>query len=203
MSISEAEVRRLFEEAGALLRGHFRLSSGLHSDTFLQAARLLQEPPRAEQLCEALAEGWRSAGAAAVIGPATGGIILAYEVARQLQVRALFSERRDGRMVLGRGFYLGAGEPVLVVDDVITTGASVGATGELVEALGARVVGVGCLADRGGGGALRWPCRGLLRLEPREYRLEACPQCGEGVPLVEPDALLGEGPGGSGGEAGR
>jgi len=201
MTISEAEVRKAFEEAGALLRGHFLLSSGLHSDTFLQAARVLQEPPRAERLCAALAGLWREAEPEVVVGPATGGIILAYEVARQLHARALFSERRDGRMALGRGFYLRPGERVLVVDDVITTGASVRETAELVEALGARVVGVGCLADRGGGGALGWPCRGLLRLDPKEYRPEDCPQCRAGVPLVEPDTLAGgapEGPGGAG-----
>jgi len=195
VSVSEAEVQRLFEEARALLHGHFLLSSGLHSDTFLQAARVLQAPRVAEQLCSALADRWRSAEPGVVIGPATGGIILAYEVARQFTARALFAEQRDGRMTLGRGFYLSPQERVLVVDDVITTGASVRATGDLVEALGAEVVGVGCLADRGGGMGLPWPCRGLLHLAPKEYRPEECPQCRQGVPLVEPDHLQARGPG--------
>ncbi len=199
MTVSEAEVQRLFEQAGALLHGHFLLSSGLHSDTFLQAARVLQEPRVAEQLCAALADHWRSAEPGVVIGPATGGIILAYEMARQFTARALFAEQRDGRMTLGRGFYLSPRERVLVVDDVITTGASVRATGDLVEGHGAEVVGVGCLADRGGGVGLRWPCRGLLRLDPREYDPDECPQCRRGVPLVEPDHLQAQGPGGRSG----
>ena len=199
--MQEHEVRRLFEEAGALLHGHFLLSSGLHSDTFLQASRALQEPAASERLSRALAELWRPDAPAVVIGPAVGGIILAYEVARQLGARALYAEKHDGRMVLGRGFNLTPGERVLVVDDVITTGASVRATGELAEGMGAEVLGVGCLADRGGGQALPWPCRGLLQVNPVEYRPEDCPQCRDGVPLVEPDLLSGAGPGQQRGEA--
>jgi len=191
VSLTEPEVQRLFEEAGGLLHGHFLLSSGLHSDTFLQAARLLQDPVVAERLCAALADLWRPKKPSVVIGPATGGIILAYETARQLSARALFSEQRDGRMTLGRGFHLRPGERVLVVDDVITTGASVRATGDMVAAMGGEVVGVGCLADRGGGVGLPWPCRGLLRVDPQEYRPEQCPQCSQGVALVEPDHLPG------------
>jgi orotate phosphoribosyltransferase len=194
MALSEQEVTQLFQEAGGLLRGHFRLSSGLHSDTFLQAARLLQDPRVAHGLCAALADLWRDASPEVVIGPATGGIILAYEVARQLGVRALFSERRNDRMALGRGFFLTPRERVLVVDDVITTGASVRATGLLAEAMGATVVGVGCLADRGGGGSLPWSTRGLLRVSPKEYRSEECPQCRQGTPLVEPDQLSAQAP---------
>lgn len=194
MALSEQEVARLFQEAGGLLRGHFLLSSGLHSDTFLQAARLLQDPRVGEGLCAALADLWRDASPEVVIGPATGGIILAYEVARQLHARALFAERRNDGMALGRGFYVAPEERVLVVDDVITTGASLRATGNLAEAMGARVVGVGCLADRGGGGKLPWPTRGLLRVNPKEYRAEECPQCRQGTPLVEPDQLGAQAP---------
>ena len=197
MSLSEPEVQRLFEEAGGLLHGHFLLSSGLHSDTFLQAARLLQDPGVAERLCTALADLWRSTEPGVVIGPATGGIILAYETARQLGVRALFSEQRDGQMTLGRGFHLTPKERVLVVDDVITTGASVQATGDMVVAMGGEVVGVGCLADRGGGPGLPWPCRALLRVDPKEHRPPECPQCAQGVALVEPDDLQGRKPGGA------
>ena len=194
MALSEQEVTRLFQEAGGLLSGHFLLSSGLHSDTFLQAARLLQDPWVGERLCAALGDLWRGALPEVVVGPATGGIILAYEVARQLHVRALYSERHNDKMALGRGFYLAPEERVLVVDDVITTGASVRATGLLVQAMGARVVGVGCLADRGGGAGLPWLTRGLLRVSPKEYRSEECPQCRQGTPLVEPDQLLAQAP---------
>jgi orotate phosphoribosyltransferase len=194
MALSEQEVTRLFREAGGLLHGHFRLSSGLHSDTFLQAARLLQDPRVAERLCGALADLWRDASPQVIIGPATGGIILAYEVARQFHVRALYSERHNDKMALGRGFHLAPEERVLVVDDVITTGASVRGTGVLVQALGAQVVGVGCLADRGGGRTLPWPTRGLLRVDPKEYRAEDCPQCRRGAELVEPDQLSAQAP---------
>jgi len=194
VSLTESEVRSLFEEARGLLRGHFLLSSGLHSDTFLQAARVLQNPSAAERLCSALANLWRAEEPSVVMGPATGGIIVAYETARQLGARALFSEQREGRMTLGRGFYLNPKERVLVVDDVITTGASVRATGAMAAAMSAEVVGVGCLADRGGGSDLPWPCRALLSVHPTECRPEECPQCGRGIPLVEPDHLLGRGP---------
>jgi len=199
--VGENPFQRLFEEAGALLHGHFLLSSGLHSDTFLQAARVLQNPKAAEQLCRALADLWRDRAPQVVIGPATGGIILAYEVGRQLGARALYAERRDGRMALGRGFYLATAERVLVVDDVITTGASVVATCELVEELGGKVVGVGCLADRGGGSSLGWPCRSLLLINPEEHRPQECPQCEAGVPLQEPDHLLAQAPSRKPGEA--
>jgi len=194
MALSEQEVTRLFQEAGGLLHGHFRLSSGLHSDTFLQATRLLQDPRIAEELCAELADLWRDASPEVVIGPAIGGIILAYELARQFHARALFSERRNDETALGRGFYLAREEQVLVVDDVITTGASVRATGNLVQAMGAQVVGVGCLADRGGGEKLPWPTRGLLRVNPKEYRAEECPQCRRATPLVEPDELRAQAP---------
>ena len=180
-------VRWLYESTGALLHGHFRLSSGLHSDTYLQSALVLQRPEHAERLGAALAEPFRGARVAAVVAPAIGGILVAYEVARGLGVRALFTEREDGRMTLRRGFTLDAGERCLVVEDVITTGGSTREVITAVKAAGGVVAGVGALVDRSGGTApLPEPRVSLLSLEVPTYQPDACPLCRQGVPIVKP-----------------
>src|SRR5579864_8481429 len=122
--MTESEVLRIFKEHGALLEGHFVLSSGLHSDRYIQCALVLQHPRVAEQLCSALASQLAGLNPSVVAAPALGGVIVAHEVARALGVRAIFTERQDGIMTLRRGFSLGANEPVLVVEDVVTTGGS-------------------------------------------------------------------------------
>jgi len=177
----------IFRECGALLEGHFGLASGRHSDTYLQCARVLQHPRVAAQLCDALAASWRDAGVDVVVGPATGGIIIAFELARQLGARALFMERADGRMTLRRSFTLAPGEKVLVAEDVMTTGGSVAEVVEAAEAVGGEVVGVACLVDRGG---LRrfaaYRTASVLALDLPTYRPEDCALCRDGVPLTRP-----------------
>src|SRR5687767_11282245 len=145
----------LFVERGALLDGHFLLSSGLHSPRYLQCARVLMDPPLATglgaDLAQELGQALGGERPGAVVAPALGGVLVAHEVARGLGCRALFTERQDGAMILRRGFVLGAGEPVVVVEDAITTGKSTREVFAAVEAQGARVVAVGSLVDRSTG----------------------------------------------------
>lgn len=185
---SPEDITAVFKESGALLQGHFLLTSGKHSAQYMQCALVLQYPWLAATLGQALAEKFDGLGVEAVVGPAMGGILVAHEVGRALGVKALFSERQNGEMTLRRGFILQPGEKVLVVEDVITTGGSVWEVLALVQAAGARPVGVGALVDRSGGqvtfdGLL---FRSLLPLKIETYEPEDCPLCGQGIPLVKP-----------------
>ena len=185
--MTEKETLALYEKTGALLRGHFRLTSGLHSDVYLQSALVLQHPEHAEALGHALAEPFRDAGARTVLAPAIGGILVAHEVARALGLRALFTERENGVMMLRRGFTLEPGETCLVVEDVITTGGSTREVVECVERAGGRVVGVGSLIDRSGGGAtFAAPRVALATVSAETYRPEACPLCATGGVAIKP-----------------
>lgn len=184
------DVRRHFEETGALLSGHFRLSSGLHSDRYLQCARVLQWPDRAGALGAALAALVRPFGGAAVVSPAMGGVIVGHEVGRSLGVRALFAERVDGAFTLRRGFALEPGERVVVVEDVVTTGKSTREVLDLVRSCGAEPVGCGAIVDRRGAGVPDRvdgiPMRGLLVLDVPAWTPEACPLCAVGETIVTP-----------------
>lgn len=182
---------RLFAERGALLQGHFLLTSGLHSPRYLQCARVLMDPALATRLCAELAERLRpllgGRAPAAVVAPALGGVLVAHEVARALGGRGLFTERQDGAMTLRRGFTLEAAEPVVVVEDVITTGGSTREVMDAVEARGALVVAVGSLVDRSGGKVdLGVPRRSLLELEVPTYAADACPLCAAGSKPEKP-----------------
>lgn len=174
----------LFREREALLEGHFLLSSGLHSQRYLQCARVLMDPAVATRLGAQLAEMLRpvlSGAPGAVVAPALGGVLVAHEVARALGCRGLFTERQDGGMTLRRGFALAPGEPVVVVEDVITTGGSTREVIDAVVARGARVVAVGSLVDRSGGRAdLGLPRRSLLTLEVPTWEAALCPLCAQG-----------------------
>jgi orotate phosphoribosyltransferase len=181
----------LFLERRALLEGHFLLSSGLHSPRYLQCALVLMDPPLASRLGQQLGDALRpllgTSQAAAVVAPALGGVLVAHEVARALGCRALFTERQDGAMVLRRGFSLAAGESVVVVEDVITTGKSTGEVIDAVRANGGRVLAVGSLVDRSAGRVdLGVPRTTLLTLEVPTYTAEACPLCAQGSKPVKP-----------------
>ncbi len=185
--MTEDQILAIFREHSALLEGHFILSSGLHSDRYIQCALVLQQPRVAEQLCSELASKLRNLGAKVVAAPALGGVLVAHEVARALGVRALFTERQDGTMKLRRGFSFAAGEPTLVVEDVITTGLSTRETIACVETAGAKVVGAGALIDRGGGRAgLGLPSAALVKLDVKNYDPAQCPMCQAGTPAVKP-----------------
>ncbi len=182
----EALVRRLLEESGALKRGHFRLSSGRHSDRYVQCALLLEEPSRAARVGELLAGRLRGRRCDSVLSPALGGLIIGFAVAAALKVPFRFCERRDGRMTLRRGFELRQGENVAVIEDVITTGGSAAEAAALAVAAGARVAAVGAVILRGEAPALTEPAVGLLRLELPNWAAAECPRCAAGEPLSAP-----------------
>lgn len=190
--MTEDDILSLFREHSALLEGHFILSSGLHSDRYIQCALVLQHPRVAEQLCVELSPKLGDLGAKTVVAPALGGVIVAHEVARALGLRALFTERQDGVMTLRRGFHLEQGEPALVVEDVITTGKSTRETIDCVEAAGGKVVGVGALIDRSGGKvAFDVPKAALVTLNVETYDPDNCPLCKAGKPAVKPGSRPG------------
>jgi orotate phosphoribosyltransferase len=177
----------LFRKSGALLEGHFRLTSGLHSDRYLQSALVLQFPELAETLGKAIAARTAHLQPTAVMSPALGGLIIGHEVARALGVRALFAERVGGALTLRRGFSLRPDDRVLVVEDVITTGGSTRETGEVATGAGASVVGAASIIDRGSDpGRVNLPLYSLVRLEVPAYQPESCPLCASGVPVVKP-----------------
>jgi orotate phosphoribosyltransferase len=185
--MTENEILDIFRAHSALLEGHFILSSGLHSDRYVQCAQVLQHPRVAEQLCALLAEKLRHLSPTVVAAPALGGVLVAHEVARALGVRALFTERQEGAMTLRRGFGFHPGEPVLVVEDVITTGLSTRETIECVTQAGGKVVGAGALIDRSGGTAdLGLPKAALVTLKIQTYKPAECPLCAAGTPAVKP-----------------
>ena len=185
--MTENELLDIFRKSSALLEGHFILSSGLHSDRYVQCALVLQHPRLAEQLCSELAGKLRHLEVSVVAAPALGGVLVAHEVARALGVRSIFTERQDGQMTLRRGFSLEPGEPTLVVEDVITTGLSTRETIQCLEQAGAKVLGAGSLIDRSGGTAdLGLPKTSLINLKIQNYKPEECPLCKAGIPAVKP-----------------
>jgi orotate phosphoribosyltransferase len=177
----------LFRKSGALLDGHFRLSSGLHSDRYLQSALVLQYPEFAETIGQALAHRTRHLQPTVVLSPALGGIVIGQEVGRALGIRAIFAERQDGTLTLRRGFTLEGSDRVLVVEDVITTGGSTRETAAVAEAFGALVTGAAAIVDRGSDPArLNLPMQALVRLEVPSFAPETCPMCAKGLAIVKP-----------------
>ncbi|MGH9257180.1 MAG: orotate phosphoribosyltransferase [Vicinamibacterales bacterium] len=186
-----SEVIERFRRSGALLEGHFRLTSGLHSSGYLQCALVLQYPREAEALGAVLGERVRGLGVQAVLSPALGGIVIGQEVARALGVRAMFAERQDGTLTLRRGFTVGQGERVLVVEDVVTTGGSTRDTIDVARAAGAQVVGAAAIVDRSGGEQrIGVPFHALATVSLSTYEPGACPLCLAGQPVVKPGSRV-------------
>ncbi|MCI8459135.1 MAG: orotate phosphoribosyltransferase [Clostridia bacterium] len=188
MKPTNEQILEVFNKTGGILKGHFLLTSGRHSDTYMQCAKLFVHPEESAYLCAALAEQLREFKADAVVSPAVGGIIMGYEVARQLGVIDLFAEREGGEMTLRRGFALDKGMRVIVVEDVVTTGGSVKEVIELCRKAGADVVAVASVVDRSGGQVdFGVPYRALLSMEVKSYEADECPLCREGkLPAVKP-----------------
>ena len=185
--LEREEILRLFRETGVLLEGHFLLTSGRHSPQYLQCAQVLKHPQMAARLCRQLLEKLTAREVDLCIGPAMGGIIMAYEMARLLEVPAIFAEREKGEMTLRRGFAIKPGEKVLVVEDVITTGGSVEEVMSLVRQEGGTVTEVAVLVDRSGGRArFDVPLQSLIALDVETYRPQECPLCRQGIPAVKP-----------------
>jgi orotate phosphoribosyltransferase len=181
------ELLDLFRKSGALLEGHFRLTSGLHSPGYLQCALVLANPAWAETLGRAIGDRVRGVRPTVVLSPAIGGIVIGHEVGRALGVRALFAERQDGQLTLRRGFMLSERDRVLVVEDVLTTGGSTRETMDVAKAAGAQVVGAASIVNRSGG-AIKFdvPLESLLDYSLPTYEPEKCPLCAQGLPVVKP-----------------
>jgi orotate phosphoribosyltransferase len=185
------EVLQIFKDCGALLEGHFKLSSGLHSSKYLQCAKVLQYPAIAEKLCKELAAKLRGVKIDVVIGPAMGGVTIAYELARQLGVRGIFTERVDDKVQLRRGFGLKPGERCLIAEDVVTTGKSTREVIQAVKEAGAQAVACSCLIDRSGGAAdFGLPQAAMAKVEVATYEETDCPLCKEGKELVKPGSRV-------------
>ncbi|MDT7807588.1 MAG: orotate phosphoribosyltransferase [Acidobacteriota bacterium] len=181
------EVVERFRRTGALLEGHFVLTSGLHSTHYLQCALALQHPAEAEAFGRAIAENFSEQSIEAVVAPAIGGIIIGWEVARALGVRFIWTEREDTKMTLRRGFTVRPGERVLVVEDVITTGGSTRETCDALRAAGALVVGAASIIDRSGGRAdVGVPRVALATLDVPAVAPDTCALCARGVPAIKP-----------------
>jgi orotate phosphoribosyltransferase len=188
--LSEAQILQEFHDAGAILKGHFILSSGLHSDTYLQCARVLMNPARAERLCHALSAKVKAqihTPIDMVVAPAMGGVIVGYEMGRQLGVETIFCERENGVFALRRGFSIPEGANILLVEDVVTTGKSSLETVACIEAHGAKVVAEASLIDRSHGThALAFPLVSLLALEVASFAADAVPTHLQNTPAVKP-----------------
>jgi orotate phosphoribosyltransferase len=182
-------VLSLFRSVGALLEGHFRLSSGLHSNGYMQSALVLQHPDHAAALGRALADAVRALNPEVVLSPALGGLIIGHEVARALGVRAIFAERQDGALMLRRGFVIGETDRVLVVEDVVTTGGSTRETMQVAKAAGGYVVGAASIVNRGAAAVALGadePYVALLDVNLPAYEPDKCPLCARGLPVVKP-----------------
>lgn len=178
-----------FRAAGALLEGHFKLSSGLHSPVYLQCARVLMDPKRAERLCAAFAEKLRATGVEVdlVVSPAMGGVVVGYEVARQLGVPGIFTERVEGEFALRRGFEIPAGARILMMEDIITTGLSSRECIKTITEWGGDVVAAGCLINRSGGRAeVGAPVAALATIDAPTYKPEDLPDSLKAIPAVKP-----------------
>jgi len=185
--MTQKEILDIFKKTNAILEGHFKLSSGLHSRQYLQCAKVLQHPEYAGKLCSALADKFKTEKPDTVVAPALGGIIVSYETARALGAESLFTERVEGKMVFRRGFELGKKNRVLIVEDVITTGLSTSEVVEAVKSFGSRIVGVGCLVDRLQE-ARNFGARfeSLIKIDIPTFKKEACPLCKENTPVIKP-----------------
>jgi len=186
MNMTRDELLDLYRRSGALLDGHFRLTSGLHSPGYLQCALVLQHPQHAEALGRAIAERTRDLRPTVVLSPALGGVVIGQEVGRALGVRAIFVERQDGALTLRRGFIISETDRVLVIEDVVTTGGSTRETMQVARAAGGLVVGAACIVNRGATVELGVPFVSLIDIDLATYEPDKCPLCAQGMPVIKP-----------------
>lgn len=185
--MTSSEIIEMLKEAEVLLEGHFLLTSGRHSDRYMQCAKIFQNAKYSVPLCAELAEKYRDDNIEVVIGPAIGAIQMAYEVGKQLGVKNIFAERENGKMTLRRGFTIDKGQRVLIVEDVVTTGGSVREVMEPVKECGGEIVGIGSIVDRTGGKIdFGVPYKSAFSMDITSYEPDECPICKTGKPLVKP-----------------
>lgn len=187
MSFNDDKIIKIFEDTGALLKGHFLLTSGRHSNVYFQCAKVLQYPEYTEMLCDIIAVHFKDYKIDTIISPAIGGIIVGQEVARQLNRRSIFAEREDKTLTLRRGFEISEGEKILVCEDVVTTGGSVFEVIDIVKNAGGIVAGVGFIVDRSNGKVnFGFNQKSALSLDVKSFSPDECELCKEGIPLVKP-----------------
>ena len=186
-AMTEKEVEDLLIETSAIMEGHFLLTSGLHSPRYVEKFNVLQKPVYTEKLCRAMAEKFKDANIETVVGPVTGGILLAHETGKALGTRAIFTERENGKMPFRRGFTLHEGERVLIVEDIVTTGGSIREVIDVVKEHGGIPVAVSMLVDRSGGKATFGdvPSTALLHMDVQTYQPDECPLCKQGIPMTK------------------
>lgn len=186
-TLTEKEVEDLLIETSAIMEGHFLLTSGLHSPRYVEKFNVLQKPVYTEKLCKAMAEKFKDANIETVVGPVTGGILLAHETGKALGTRAIFTERENGKMTFRRGFTLHEGERVLIVEDIVTTGGSIREVIDVVKEHGGVPVAVSMLVDRSGGKATFGdvPCTALLHMDVQTYAPDECPLCKQGISMTK------------------
>lgn len=184
--MKDTEMKELLEKTGALLEGHFLLTSGRHSGFYVEKFRLLELPWATEKVGKGMAEAFADYGVEVVVGPMTGGILLAHETGKALGTRSIFTERVEGKMEFRRGFEIKPGEKVLIVEDIVTTGGSVLEVVEAVREKEGNVVGIALMVDRSGGKAtFDVPTKALLTLDIPSYDAGSCPLCEDHVPMTE------------------
>ena len=186
-AMTEKEVEDLLIETSAIMEGHFLLTSGLHSPRYVEKFNVLQKPVYTEKLCRAMAEKFKDANIETVVGPVTGGILLAHETGKALGTRAIFTERENGKMTFRRGFTLHEGERVLIVEDIVTTGGSIREVIDVVKEHGGIPVADSMLDDRSGGKATFGdvPSTALLHMDVQTYQPDECPLCKQGIPMTK------------------
>jgi len=185
--MTEQQLLQIFKDSNALLEGHFVLTSGLHSPRYIEKFRVLEQPHYTEMLCKEIASKFMIDSITVVVGPMTGGIILAYETGRQAGTRAIFTERVDGKMKFRRGFTISPEDRVLIVEDIITTGGSVVEVIDAVKKYKSKIAGIGALVDRSNGKVnFGYPFKPLIKMDVVVYKPEECPLCKNGVPLNKP-----------------
>lgn len=187
MNHTKEDILEIFYKTGALLKGHFLLTSGRHSDTYFQCAKVLQYPEYTEIVCKIIADHFKNSEIDTVISPAMGGIIVGQEVARLLNKRSIFAEREEKKLILRRGFSLDEGEKVLVCEDVVTTGGSVFEVIDIVKNSGAVVIGAGYIVDRSNGKVVFGvPQVSAVKMDVVSYQPEECPLCKQNIPFIKP-----------------
>lgn len=187
MDIKDIEIIEIFKKSGALIMGHFKLSSGLHSGQYLQCALVLQHPEYAKRLGKAIAVKFKKDGVTVVAGPAIGGIVIAHEVARALGARCIFSEREDGQIKLRRGFRINSDDRILVVEDVITTGGSLKELVDFITKAGGKIIGAASIIDRSEEGIdFGVKKEHLAKLDISTFNPEECPLCQSNIPITKP-----------------
>lgn len=193
MTAENTDVKELLIKAEGLLKGHFCLTSGLHSDTYFQCAKLYQYPDIVETMAKELAKKLSTIEFDTIVAPAIGAVIFGYEVARQCKKRNLFVERKDGIMQLRRGYSLNKGEKVVIIEDVITTARTIFETKEAIKDFGVEAAGVGCIVDRTQGKLNdQFKIYSLLQSSPVTYDPQDCPLCKAGIELVKPGSRVGK-----------